>query len=350
MKHLLLLGALWVSPAFAYPPYTESLLDPARQEASKRLAQLQAAAKTGPVDELIRALGASRPLRNMALHRLISVRCDRYLSGREARGCRETSWEMLQLLDHDLRFLETTPHGPPRMGIPPFVFVAFKGELVGLLRQQLTGQFLREVVQHLQKGHTRGFNLFETAQAHFGGEERAVGALAVLFQDTSPAQAHLEFLAREGQEGGPHFHDNLGLLGHALELLAQWRRESPERYRLLAYPKGQGQLFNGNIYHHYVPWHLAAKLRQRGRGKRQAAVAPFMLVATYEFITATQDLSHLTEDPARVEDEWKQQDLLAGFLGARRGAGHESSRSLNDAGSWFIHETRAGMRAMLEEL
>jgi len=149
---------------------------------------------------------------------------------------------------------------------------------------------------------------------------QAVSVMAMLFQDTSEAQIHLEYLARRRVEGSRFFDPNVSRLARVIELMARLQEEQPALYNELAYPPGTGSSFNNNIYHYYVPWFLAATLRAQGSQPRAAGIAPLMLSATYEFITSGEDYSYMFFDPKQLTSAWTIKDIFAGTSGAHRGS------------------------------
>jgi hypothetical protein len=223
---------------------------------------------------------------------------------------------MIQLLDFDVKFLrdQWSGEGP----VPPFVFVAFKRQLLQRLNDPRTHDFLTALNAGLEHQERRSqaahaTNLWSSTVHSFGAQ--AAGVLAILMQDTSAAPVHMEYLARHDSQEGRFFTPNLLLLGRALEQLHERREADPAAYARFVYPTDLPQTYN-NIYHFYVPWHLAEELVTRGHAPRYAAIAPFLLGVTYEFITAGADLRYLLADPATLSSQWKARDILAGHAGA----------------------------------
>lgn len=321
MKNLLTLSAIWFGlmlvTARANTDYKNILASHDYAKAVKLLQKAQINNET--LDGLLRYIGSNDTLRLYAIHRLIDVRCHRYLSPQEADQCGEATLTMLRHLDFDIRFLDESSKT-----IPAFVFVAFEAQLIELLNQETTGQYLELLARKFedQTFHSAVlFNLWdETLAFHDGNQLQALLKLAVLFQDTSTAQIHLEYLARRQVEGSRFFNPNVARLARVLEQIVRLQNEQPQLFNQIAYPAWIGASLNSSIYHYYVPWFLAAQLREQGTPPRFAGIAPLMLSITYEFITSRPDYRHLILDPQTVQQTWTMKDIYAGLSGATQGA------------------------------
>lgn len=311
------------------------------QEVALRLQQLSESngkVEKGPIDGIIRLFGENRLISSMALHRLVTTRCERYLPWPESRRCDSNVWDMIDVLDMDMHILRSKD-------VPAYNLVVFKQKLVELLRLPSTGVYLQTLAQQWQdsqRGSDHRFNLWDFTVNHLGKADSALELLAVLFQDTTLPPSHLEFLARENIPATPHFLSNLGHLNQLIEMMAQLRETRPELYKQRVYPPQLGGQLNSNFYHLYVPWYVAKSLQRRGLSARDAAVPPFMLAATYEFITSGSDYRYLLSDPKTMTSSWTVQDIYAAELAVSR-----SPSSFNDVLKLFAQQTRAAMQSIV---
>lgn len=355
MKNLITLSAIiWLfaaaQPVHAESSYERFLQSPPYQEASTALEQLHKT-EDGNFQQLVRLLGENSTFRLHAIHNLINLRCRRYLPHEERKECGLAVFRMLHNLDFDMSFLPQRPHDGK---MPPFVFVAFKAELITLLKDPQTGDYLETIARQFEDQAFRPdcqFNLWsETLKFYKGNESKAVSVLAILFQDTSAARIHLEYLARHQVSNTTRFFNpNVSRLSRVIDLMVQIEHESPVLYAEIAYPEGQQNQFNNTIYHYYVPWYLAVKLRSQGTAPRFAGIAPFMLSSTYEFITSHNGYGHLLWDPATVSSEWTMRDIYAGFAGALRVHTYtRSTTSLQQGQHGFRRSSKEGMQLLLE--
>ena len=351
MKNLLTLSAILMAvislSANATSSYQAVVRSETYQLVSKKLKQFEKSDSEG-LDELIRLIGGSDTLRLFALHRLVALRCNRYLPKSESEACGETVLKMLRLLDFDIRFLDSGAKN-----IPAFVFVAFETTLIQQLNQESTGQYLEMLASKFEAqtyNPIRLFNLWDETLSFYENDElKAITTLAVLFQDTSEAQIHLEYLARRRVEGSRFFNPNVSRLARVIELMARLKEERPDMYNDLAYPAGVGAKLNSTIYHYYVPWFLAAKLKSMGTTPRMAALAPMMLSATYEFITSGQDYSYVLFDPKTVSQVGTVRDIYAGHSGAYRGSkSTQPAASLERTVQLFQQNTKSAMTELLK--
>lgn len=340
--------AFFIMEASARDSYQEIITGPTYTKARKALEKLEKTDEDG-LESLIRFIGENDSLRIFTIHRLVSIRCSRYLPKNESELCGKATLRMLEILDFDIRFLKTYS---ARETIPAFVFVAFHKSLIELLNEERTGDYLALVAQKFEtqaRSSLELFNLWElTLDFYQGDTQKALSILAILFQDTSAAQIHLEYLARRNVEGSRFFEPNVSRLARVIELMVRSQEEQPEIFNEVAYPHGFSQQFNNNIYHFYVPWYLTVKLKEAGITDRYAGIAPFMLTSTYEFITSQKDFTYLFVDPAHLTQSWIIKDIYAGFVAAQLGLGMgRSHRSANQVQDLFSTSTKLAMKTIL---
>lgn len=340
MKNLLLLSA------FALMVFSTA----GRAMDSHHHAPLAQHSKNEGLNDLIRLIGNSGTLRFVALHGLIDMRCQRYLTGADAKTCTDTTRKMLRILDFDLRFLDEHRHK-----MPAFVFVAFETSLIELLNQESTARYLEQIAQKFEAQTYNSLQLFnlwdETLAFYQGNQLQALAALAVLFQDNSSAQIHLEYLARRQVEGSRFFDPNVARLSRVIDQMIRMQEERPELFNAIAYPASSAGSLNNSIYHYYVPWYLAAQLQANGVSARAAAMAPLMLSTTYEFITSSPDYSHLLFDPKTIQQNWTIRDIYAGYLGAHQAVNRAAAPlTLERVKELFQQNTTTAMQELLKSL
>lgn len=342
-----------MSTSWAQTPYDQMLKSPQYHEAQSRLQRIpphKRMLKSDFLGDLLRFLGSNRTIRSYGLHHLLNIRCQRYLPRAERRECGQAVWQMIQQLDFDVLFPEQNISREALL--PPFLLVAFKQDLLQHLNDEKIARYLTTLANELEKHSYNPLSPFRlwdfTLTFHQGNQKVASQTLAVLFQDTSASQMHLEYLARQNFPGSRFFDTNIMLLSRSIEILNRIQQESPETYSTLTYPTGLAGLFNNNIYHFYVPRHLAASLRQKGLSPRMAGIAPFMMTLTYEFITSGNDFTYLWRDPAQLGSEWTVKDILAGQTGARMGAG-QALRSVSTAGPLFRRSSKEAVTELLHD-
>lgn len=355
MKNQLTLSAILVT-LFTFSAsasdYYQKLVTSASYSKAKVLLENIEKTDQDSFDNLIRLIAGNDSLRIFAIHRLINLRCKRYLNKDESETCGIATMKMLQILDFDIRFLSPLPS--KQTAIAAFIFVAFQKSLIEKLNKEETGKYLALIAQKFEEqaySSLTQFNLWElTLNFYSGNEEKALSTLAILFQDTSTAQIHLEYLARRDVEGSRFFEPNVSHLARVIELMIRSQEEQPEIFNELAYPAGLSSQFNNNIYHFYVPWYLSLRLKRIGISERFASIAPFMLTSTYEFITSKKDLSYLFLDPKQLSQPWILKDIYAGFVAARLGQGvGRGHRTFTQVQDFFSKSTALAMESMLSE-
>lgn len=353
MKTLTILSAIFLMvstfAAWGHVPFERIKHDPRYHQAAQDIEKLSKN-NNGVIDGLIRYLGNNPGLRDFALHRLVAMRCHRYLPDQDAELCEDAVWDMLETLDFDVRFGNSIPESK----LPPFVFVAFQKHLIQLLNNEVTGRYLDAVAQKFEaQSYTplASFNLWEmTLEFYQGREQDALAALAILFQDISNTPLHLEYLARRRVDGSRSFNPNVAQLARALSAMNEIAQRWPAQFKQQVYPPALNGQFNLSLYHFYVPWYLSVELGRSVRPKRFAAIAPFMLNATYEFITTRQDYGHVIWDPRKIESAGQAKDIHAGYYGALSGLpGHRRPRDVSEVTALLGQSTAQAMHTLLSD-
>lgn len=265
--------------------------------------------------------------KNLALYSILAQRCSLYFPSKYIDDCKFAIEKQIKLLDFDVLFSddflpeETIDIWSPKS----YTFVAFKTDLIKMLNEKKTTEFLNDLIIGLNKyllGEDESFNLWDYALKHYETPTKALRSLAVLFQDTSPPKLHLAYLNKAGIRGRAHFESNKLLLERVIDTFSMVFSYSGNKYLNLFYPSSLQQHFNKNIYHFYVQAHLSLSLKNSGLQEKYAFAAPFILTLTYEFVTMSEDFRYLYKDPLKLDAKTnlsKLKDIYAGYCGANFG-------------------------------
>lgn len=274
---------------------------------------------------LLRFIVEQQGLRDLALSSVINNRCSRYLPELQKRPCKDAVRKMIALLDYDIIISDDKNRLPLRdeSWTPrSFVFVAFKRNLITLLSDPKTSQYLNDLNQqlyrYLAENMTRP-NIWEVTKTYFKNDYATAMTMATLFQDTSPMKLHLAWLERSATQGTMVFGSNKELLSRVIDTINLILDSSEEHYRELFYPEEIQRDLNRNIYHFYVPLYLAKALVREGADANAAYQAPLFLNLTYEFVTASSDYRFLYSDPLSISSEHKLKDIYGGYCGSNIG-------------------------------
>jgi hypothetical protein len=302
---------------------------------------------------LLRFVAEVRILREIALYTLLEDRCARYLNNAEEESCFEAVDQKITLLDFDILLGKDkkTPVLLDKSNPGSFVFVAFKKDLLKLLSDQKTENYLRLINEEMSKfltGQKRNTpNLWDLSLAFYGNEFEAARSLAVLFQDTSPVKLHLAFFEVSGQRSeSAYFDSNREILSRTIDTINMVLNANGENFQALFYPKSAQSKLHGNIYHFYVPTYLSMALKKRGVPARFAFIAPLMMTLTYEFVTAGEDYRYLFADPETVS-EWSMGDIFTGYNGASFGT-TRAALTFDEVKNAFSISTAKGVATLLK--
>lgn len=284
-------------------------------------------------------------IKNFALYRLISTRCERYLPEQKQSQCQKTVATMLKFIDSAMLF--PSPSETEAQGLAPqaFIFMAFKTTLIELLEKNSTTLYLNDVLLKI-----RDENLWEVTLKHYPIHKMAAMVMAALFQDTSHTKLHLAYLKRSVKKPGGAFVQNFELLDQTIDTINHVLDSNPEYFQELLYPRGVKTDLNKNIYHFYVPFYLAHALKENGSSLEMSYIAPMLMTLTYEFVTASPDYRYLLSDPAKLDATkfaWKIKDISAGHQGAAVAVGKKNVRSLDFLSKSFSESTSKTVRKIL---
>lgn len=265
--------------------------------------------------------------RDIALHTIINGRCERYAPRDVVDYCDEGVSSLLGILDYDIKVIESENPAPTSSWKPDrFVFIAFKKNLIEILKSAKSSKYLDELNGHLTKkiySNSYDFNIREFTIKFYNSEPVANMVMAALFQDTSPLMLHLQYIDFVKIPGSATFHDNKEKLAQNILLIAQIMDSSVKIDGDLFYPREIGASLYKNIYHFYVPVYIAQTMKSMGYSEKVSRAVPFMMTLTYEFVTTNEDYTYLFEDPEFLDPkvhDWKLKDIYGGYTGSRYGA------------------------------
>lgn len=264
-----------------------------------------------PSGDFVSFLAKSPLIRNFGLYFIVTSRCAGYLPAQKVESCKYNVARLIDVLDYDVIFEESLRD--PQS----YVFVAFKRNLVEILSEPSTSDYLNKLNQNLNDyilQKNPNFNIWEFTVNHYGSKLYAAKVLAALFQDTSLKKLHLAYLDKSAERGRLKFSTNKELLNKSIDTINLIIDYSEVNFLTIFYPRQIRGGLNRSIYHFYVPLYASLALNDR--------YAPFFLTLSYEFITAAHDYRYLILDPETLDPEreqWKIRDIYAAYRATKFG-------------------------------
>ncbi len=239
--------------------------------------------------------------------------------------CRRAVRDLITILDSEI--IKDEARSPT---------IVFRSDLVELLNQKDTYLFLDRARAAFTSSYIKGehFNLWELALNTYTDRNNAIKALATLFQDTSPALVHLDWLQIQLDEGtlepSQVFLANFDLLVEIHLILKDWGNyvaRKPEGISLFPSSyKNVSHVVNNQLYHFYVPALMAQKLVDLGHIEEVSFLAPFLLNYLYEILKGEHVLQKAFREPQLIEGQKTLSDIYMGFAGSYFGAFAEPTR------------------------
>ena len=259
------------------------------------------------------------PGEKMALTSLIKLRCKRYM-GPSRSQCKSVINKLMKVMDFKITTIPNEEEGKWKM--KGFFFIAFKEKLIKLLNLPTITLYLDTLdgfISNLSFGGDSDFNLWDFTLKFFKNDKvKANMVLAVLFQDTTYAQSHIEYIYKFKIDGNKYFRKSLETLPLILNNIAELQERDGFNYNKYFFPK---EIIDANInssmYHFYVPRYLSYALQKQGLNSFQSSWGPFFLTLTYEMITISSDKKNIIFDPARLDPEkhqYKLKDIYSAYL------------------------------------
>jgi len=296
------------------------------------------------------SLGNLYGLQDIMIYAVIAKRCRRYMTIENEYPCKEAVATMLEELDTDVLI----PNDKSQLEAPgSFLFVAFKQDLISLLSDERTQdylEFLNGQVNAYLTGALKKFNLWESSVSYYRSKKLAAKSIAVLFQDITPARLHLAYLEKAEIKIGAQFESNKVLLERSISNLNTLMDLQDKNYVKLFYPAKTQDPINRNFYHFYVPYYLYHQLLSRDISPEMSAAAPFMMTITYEFLTAAEDYRYVFSDPETLGSDniWKLKDIFAGYQGAFFGLRAGQLSEFEEIAQMFSESTSQAVHYLLQ--
>jgi hypothetical protein len=293
-------------------------------------------------------------LQNKALKTLIHLRCRNYLYSSNLQlgliqrigHCRKAVRDLIPIIDSEI--IEDEARAPT---------VVFRSDLLEILNQQTTYLFLDKARNAFTSSYIQGenFNLWELAVDTYSDKKEALRVIASLFQDTSPALVHLDWIQIQIDESKMEpsrlFLANFELLVEVHLILKDWGNyvaRKPDSIKL--FPESYENLDtveNNQLYHYFVPALMAQKLRDKGNIKEVSFLVPFLLNYLYEILKGKKLLKKAFVEPQNIEGQKTLSDIYMGFAGSFYGAYSEPS---NLGASQFVEEIERQPKEFLNDL
>lgn len=274
--------------------------------------------------QLVEFLRQDQRVQDGLLKLLIEQRCTTYLSvgfldDRDQhvkhKDCQWMGRNLLRLLDSRLfTFRHPLSHKDVRL---PAVFVT---DLVQLAKDPRARYFVKTFLQKsdMAANGLGDLDPYGLALEVTGNQDEALRFMAVLFQDTSPAKTHVEWLR---QNTGADESEFVNELGQAMD---RWAAIESGHFRLqsrfLRFPSelaafNQGQ--HNRAYHFYVPAYLSRLLLAKSpiRSPRTAFLGPFLMNYLYECLHEGNPIVRGIEEPQHFDAD-SAGDVAMGYEGS----------------------------------
>jgi hypothetical protein len=203
--------------------------------------------------------------------------------------------------------------------------VAFPEELQTLILDSRMSDFLTAWSQSLERAALgeQPADLFEIAKSYAGSDDEAIRWIAILFQDTSKAKTHIQYLKTTHPEPSDLLRRNVTTLSSAIDRMMELTHDDPTVESVVRMFPSQVETrnrseFSQALYHYYVPAYVAARSVREG----QPAVASFFVNFVFNYIyEAMEDGTILTAvwEPSSLSRS-AVRDTYMGYVGAFHGA------------------------------
>lgn len=277
---------------------------------------------------ILKFIAHTKVLRDISLYQMMKARCNRY--SHSPSDCKDSVAKLIQALDFDMKILDddstVNPNKP--WEIQKFVFAAFKGIFIKLLKSNTINDYLSNVLDHFNKDleEVKMFNLWEYTLNYFERDIYvASGVMATLFQDTSSAVTHLEYIRLLLPKHSDLLERNLQLLTNVIVKISLLEEDNNKLAKSILFPKSVNTTYLTSMYHFFVPYFLTQRLiKYYDTRIFQAKEASIMLNLTYEFASTTDDYHYIFNDPETLnlqDNQNKLQDIYTGYIAANHATG-----------------------------
>jgi len=258
------------------------------------------------------------------LYGLFVYRCTQYSAPFFPYGCSVAAASFVDMLD--MKRVDITTEDGKKYNLP----VIFTTKIVKLIQTRKVQAEIRTLLGLLKESakEKKKFDLLKwVTDTNAGNKLKTLEWIAVLLQDTSPAQlqiAYLDLIAKEGKFSAATKTaiDDLS----DLCIFLSNANLTKENYRswLTLYPqtKNLDAELTPLIYHFYPMSYLALRLKSAGYGSRLGTLLPFLFNTEYELMSLDPEMWPLRHprpekiDLSKSYIQWKMRDIYGGMAGA----------------------------------
>jgi hypothetical protein len=301
-------------------------------------------------NEFIETLIENSTLRFLGLNYVVGKRCN-YVGMIDALTCKSAVSALIGHLDFDIVFMDGSHDAWVGR---PFLFVAFKTELINFLRNKELTSYLEQFNDQLDQTIATKkavFNLWDFTNKFTGSTKLSTKLIAILLQDTSVSQTHIGYMEHFHLNEGVLFKKNLQLLSQAIGSINYIKDNVGDFYNQMLLPKSIDKSLKNSIYHYYVPRLLAQKLKSQNYSSTAALQAATLFNFTYEIASLNDSHKYLFNDPVSIpkSQSWTIRDIHLGYLGALDGSGSIRSKvSLKTSESHFTKSIATALTTLID--
>lgn len=245
-------------------------------------------------------------LPQFVLNKSLNQRCHSYFS-QNLEECFEANAQLIQTLDFDLKVLDSTNK--------IYDFISFKNLTITKFSDKGTQSYLRHlkiILDQVLTNNYQNFNLWNFTLQYFS-EDDALSILTSLFQDTSDAMTHINYLNKYHTNASSLFLENLKNLESVIRqihLLQSYRtKDIPD----LIFPTQSKKVLSSTLYHFYVPLYLAKSLQDKF-SNHIAGNIPVIFIAVYEMVSHENRIEYLIYDPLYFRSVNGIKDIYSAYL------------------------------------
>lgn len=270
---------------------------------------------------ILKFIAHTKVLRDISLYQIMKSRCNRY--SHKKSNCNEAIASLVQALDFDMKILDSDGQVNPDKPweVEKFVFAAFKGIFIKLLNSKKIEDYLTNIRNTFNKDiqEVKQFNLWNYTLNYFDRDVYvSAGVIATLFQDTSNAVTHLEYIRNIMPNHSDQMEENLSILTDIIIKISLLEEDNNKLAKTILFPRSINSTYLTSMYHFFVPYFLTQRLsRHFGISVFHSKEASMMLNLSYEFASSADDYSYIFKDPESLslkDNQNKLQDIYTGYM------------------------------------